>query len=139
MAPPTSPTVLSPVPGLKRIHALTTQAAYELHVDLEDFDNGTAYAHYGSFGVGLLSVDPEEDGYTHSLWPATRALQVGLQATAGMGKGKGSLAVSPAGSTKAVFPGQDQGFSLHLPVPTGPHTSHVKLAGPHLQNHPFCR
>ncbi|XP_065735367.1 fibrinogen C domain-containing protein 1 [Phocoena phocoena] len=49
--------------GLKRIHALTTQAAYELHVDLEDFDNGTAYAHYGSFGVGLLSVDPEEDGY----------------------------------------------------------------------------
>jgi hypothetical protein len=32
-------------------------------VDLEDFDNGTAYAHYGSFGVGLFSVDPEEDGY----------------------------------------------------------------------------
>eukprot|EP00070_Physeter_catodon_P020798 XP_023981863.1 fibrinogen C domain-containing protein 1-like [Physeter catodon] len=50
-------------PRLKRIHALTTQAAYELHVDLEDFDNGTAYAHYGSFGVGLFSVDPEEDGY----------------------------------------------------------------------------
>ncbi|XP_004593534.2 fibrinogen C domain-containing protein 1 [Ochotona princeps] len=49
--------------GLKRIHALTTQAAYELHVDLEDFDNGTAYAHYESFGVGLFSVDPEEDGY----------------------------------------------------------------------------
>ncbi|KAB1280153.1 Fibrinogen C domain-containing protein 1 [Camelus dromedarius] len=49
--------------GLKRIHALTTQAAYELHVDLEDFDNGTAYAHYRSFGVGLFSVDPEEDGY----------------------------------------------------------------------------
>uniref|UniRef100_A0A8C5ZI65 Fibrinogen C domain containing 1 n=1 Tax=Marmota marmota marmota TaxID=9994 RepID=A0A8C5ZI65_MARMA len=49
--------------GLKRIHALTTQAAYELHVDLEDFDNGTAYARYGSFGVGLFSVDPEEDGY----------------------------------------------------------------------------
>nr|XP_020043147.1 fibrinogen C domain-containing protein 1-like [Castor canadensis] len=49
--------------GLKRIHALTTQGAYELHVDLEDFENGTAYAHYGSFGVGLFSVDPEEDGY----------------------------------------------------------------------------
>ncbi|KAM8801072.1 fibrinogen C domain-containing protein 1 [Rhynchonycteris naso] len=49
--------------GLKRLHALTTQAAYELHVDLEDFDNGTAYARYGNFGVGLLSVDPEEDGY----------------------------------------------------------------------------
>ncbi|XP_036073771.1 fibrinogen C domain-containing protein 1 isoform X1 [Rousettus aegyptiacus] len=49
--------------GLKRLHALTSQAAYELHVDLEDFDNGTAYAHYGSFGVGLFSVDPEEDGF----------------------------------------------------------------------------
>ncbi|XP_012876742.1 PREDICTED: fibrinogen C domain-containing protein 1 [Dipodomys ordii] len=49
--------------GLKRIHALSTQATYELHVALEDFDNGTAYAHYGSFGVGLFSVDPEEDGY----------------------------------------------------------------------------
>nr|XP_056716628.1 fibrinogen C domain-containing protein 1 [Euleptes europaea] len=49
--------------GLKRIHALTTQASYELRIDLEDFDNGTAYAHYGAFSVGLFSVDPEEDGY----------------------------------------------------------------------------
>ncbi|XP_001369828.2 LOW QUALITY PROTEIN: fibrinogen C domain-containing protein 1 [Monodelphis domestica] len=49
--------------GLKRIHALTMQANYELHIDLEDFDNGTAYAHYGNFAVGLFSVDPEEDGY----------------------------------------------------------------------------
>lgn len=32
-------------------------------MDLEDFDNSTAYARYGSFGVGLFSVDPEEDGY----------------------------------------------------------------------------
>lgn len=32
-------------------------------MDLEDFDNGTAYAHYRSFGVGLFSVDPEEDGF----------------------------------------------------------------------------
>lgn len=52
-----------PTLGLRRIHALTTQATYELHVDLEDFDNGTAYARYGSFAVGLFSVDPEEDGY----------------------------------------------------------------------------
>ncbi|XP_042335410.1 fibrinogen C domain-containing protein 1 [Sceloporus undulatus] len=49
--------------GLKRIHALTTQASYELRIDLEDFDNETAYAHYGTFSVGLFSVDPEEDGY----------------------------------------------------------------------------
>ncbi|KAK1334045.1 hypothetical protein QTO34_005044 [Cnephaeus nilssonii] len=49
--------------ALARLHALTAQAAYELHVDLEDFDNGTAYARYGRFGVGLRSVDPEDDGY----------------------------------------------------------------------------
>ncbi|XP_061459865.1 fibrinogen C domain-containing protein 1 [Rhineura floridana] len=49
--------------GLKQIHALTTQASYELRIDLKDFDNGTAFAHYGTFSVGLFSVDPEEDGY----------------------------------------------------------------------------
>ncbi|XP_063172176.1 fibrinogen C domain-containing protein 1 [Candoia aspera] len=49
--------------GLKRIHTLSTQGTYELRIDLEDFDNGTAYAHYGTFAVGLFSVDPEEDGY----------------------------------------------------------------------------
>ncbi|CAM5109378.1 unnamed protein product [Natator depressus] len=49
--------------GLARLHALTTQASYELRIDLEDFDNGTAFAQYGTFGVGLFSVDPEEDGY----------------------------------------------------------------------------
>ncbi|NXF11856.1 FBCD1 protein, partial [Smithornis capensis] len=49
--------------GLKRIHMLTVQGSYELRIELEDFDNGTAFAHYGSFGVGLFSVDPEEDGY----------------------------------------------------------------------------
>lgn len=52
-----------PSAGLKRIHLLTVQGSYELRIDLEDFDNGTAFAHYGSFGVGLFSVDPEEDGY----------------------------------------------------------------------------
>ncbi|XP_014798217.1 PREDICTED: fibrinogen C domain-containing protein 1 [Calidris pugnax] len=53
--------------GLKRIHVLTVQGSYELRIDLEDFDNGTAFAHYGSFGVGLFSVDPEEDGYPVSI------------------------------------------------------------------------
>ncbi|XP_058861509.1 fibrinogen C domain-containing protein 1-like isoform X1 [Acipenser ruthenus] len=49
--------------GMKRIHALTMQANYELRIDLEDFENSTAFAHYGTFGVGLFSVDPDEDGY----------------------------------------------------------------------------
>ncbi|KAG9354243.1 hypothetical protein JZ751_012367 [Albula glossodonta] len=49
--------------GMKHIHALTIQANYELRIDLEDFENSTAYAQYGTFGVGLFSVDPDDDGY----------------------------------------------------------------------------
>lgn len=49
--------------GLKQIHALSIQGNYELRVDLEDFENSTAYAQYGTFGVGLFSVDPDDDGY----------------------------------------------------------------------------
>lgn len=49
--------------GLKQIHALSIQGNYELRIDLEDFENSTAYAQYGTFGVGLFSVDPDDDGY----------------------------------------------------------------------------
>lgn len=49
--------------GLKRIHALTIQSHYELRVEMEDFENSTAYAQYGTFGIGLFSVDPERDSY----------------------------------------------------------------------------
>ncbi|XP_076125929.1 fibrinogen C domain-containing protein 1 [Alosa pseudoharengus] len=49
--------------GMKRIHALTIQANYELRIDLEDFENSTSFAQYASFGVGLFSVDADEDGY----------------------------------------------------------------------------
>ncbi|TRY65004.1 hypothetical protein DNTS_024659 [Danionella cerebrum] len=51
------------IQSLKRIHALTIQANYELHIDMEDFENSTSFAQYASFGVGLFSVDPDEDGY----------------------------------------------------------------------------
>lgn len=60
---------------------LTVQGSYELRIDLEDFDNGTAFAHYGSFGVGLFSVDPEEDGYPVSI--------ADYSGTAGRGMGRG--------------------------------------------------
>ncbi|XP_016311206.1 fibrinogen C domain-containing protein 1 [Sinocyclocheilus anshuiensis] len=53
--------------GMKRIHALTIQANYELRIDMEDFENSTSFAKYGSFGVGLFSVDPDEDGYPLSV------------------------------------------------------------------------
>ncbi|XP_046695649.1 fibrinogen C domain-containing protein 1 isoform X2 [Silurus meridionalis] len=49
--------------GLRQIHALSIQANYELRIDLEDFENSTAFAQYDMFGVGLFSVDPEDDGY----------------------------------------------------------------------------
>ncbi|XP_035236347.1 fibrinogen C domain-containing protein 1-like [Anguilla anguilla] len=49
--------------GLRQIYALTIQANYELRIDLEDFENNTAFAKYGTFGVGLFSVDPDDDGY----------------------------------------------------------------------------
>lgn len=49
--------------GLKQIHVLSIQGNYELRIDLEDFENSTAFAQYGVFGVGLFSVDPEDDGY----------------------------------------------------------------------------
>ena len=35
----------------------------ELRIDIADFENGTAYASYGLFAVGLDSVNPDEDGY----------------------------------------------------------------------------
>ncbi|KAJ7988363.1 hypothetical protein DPEC_G00322780 [Dallia pectoralis] len=57
------PKQLIPHLGLKQIHALSIQGNYELRIDLEDFDNSTAYAQYGTFGVGLFSVDPDDDGY----------------------------------------------------------------------------
>lgn len=91
-----------PVPGLKRIHLLTVQGAYELRIDLEDFDNGTAFAHYGTFGVGLFSVDPEEDGY-----PITIADYSGTAGRAGgahshqnprAGVFQSALAAAPAAS-----------------------------------------
>ncbi|XP_077418098.1 fibrinogen C domain-containing protein 1-like isoform X2 [Vanacampus margaritifer] len=49
--------------GLQRIYALTRSGGYELRIDMADFDNATAFAHYGDFSVGRDSVNPEEDGY----------------------------------------------------------------------------
>ncbi|KAG8447602.1 hypothetical protein GDO86_014926 [Hymenochirus boettgeri] len=49
--------------GLQRLHLLTMQAHYQLRIDLEDFENSTSYALYNTFGVGLFSVNPDEDGY----------------------------------------------------------------------------
>ncbi|XP_035807240.2 fibrinogen C domain-containing protein 1-like [Amphiprion ocellaris] len=49
--------------GLQRIYSLTRSGVYELRIDMSDFDNATAFAHYSQFSVGRDSVNPEEDGY----------------------------------------------------------------------------
>lgn len=50
-------------PGLQRIYFLTRSGGFELRIDMADFDNATAFAHYAEFSVGRDSVNPEEDGY----------------------------------------------------------------------------
>ncbi|XP_029999383.1 fibrinogen C domain-containing protein 1-like isoform X2 [Sphaeramia orbicularis] len=49
--------------GLQRIYSLTRSGGMELRIDMADFDNATAFAHYADFSVGRDSVNPEEDGY----------------------------------------------------------------------------
>ncbi|XP_074055623.1 microfibril-associated glycoprotein 4 [Macrotis lagotis] len=50
--------------GLKNIHLLTLKQKYELRVDLEDFENNTAYAKYTEFSISPNAINAEEDGYT---------------------------------------------------------------------------
>lgn len=50
--------------GLQNLHLLTLKQKYELRVDLEDFENNTAYAKYIDFSISPNAVSAEEDGYT---------------------------------------------------------------------------
>ncbi|XP_014117770.1 PREDICTED: microfibril-associated glycoprotein 4, partial [Pseudopodoces humilis] len=49
--------------GLQSLALLTLQARYELRVELEDFENNSAAATYGSFALSPTAVSAEEDGY----------------------------------------------------------------------------
>nr|XP_021403369.1 microfibril-associated glycoprotein 4 [Lonchura striata domestica] len=49
--------------GLQSVALLTLQARYELRVELEDFENNSAAATYGSFALSPTAVSAEEDGY----------------------------------------------------------------------------
>uniref|UniRef100_G3U7Q2 Microfibril associated protein 4 n=1 Tax=Loxodonta africana TaxID=9785 RepID=G3U7Q2_LOXAF len=53
-----------PRPGLENLHLLTLKQKYELRVDLEDFENNTAFAKYLEFSISPNAVSAEEDGYT---------------------------------------------------------------------------
>lgn len=48
--------------GLETMHVMTQAKAYELRVDMEDFEGQKVYAHYSSFAVG-----PESEGYKLSV------------------------------------------------------------------------
>ncbi|XP_052051280.1 microfibril-associated glycoprotein 4 [Apodemus sylvaticus] len=50
--------------GLQNLHLLTLKQKYELRVDLEDFENNTAFAKYTDFSISPNAVSAEEDGYT---------------------------------------------------------------------------
>ena len=60
--------------GLENIHAWTTYRDYQLRIDLEDFDNKTAFAHYDRF-----YVESERHGYKLHVY--------GYQGSAGDGLG----------------------------------------------------
>lgn len=87
-------------------------------MDLEDFENGTAYARYGSFGVGLFSVDPEEDGYplTVADYSGTAGGKRARQGKGGRVWGRGRPPVSPLRRSKKP---QASAPDLHLEAPPG--------------------
>ncbi|XP_014749550.1 PREDICTED: microfibril-associated glycoprotein 4-like [Sturnus vulgaris] len=47
--------------GLHSLALLTLQARYELRVELEDFENNSAAATYGSFALSPTAISAEED------------------------------------------------------------------------------
>ncbi|MXQ93282.1 hypothetical protein E5288_WYG003646 [Bos mutus] len=56
--------IAPPFSGLQNMHLLTLKQKYELRVDLEDFENNTAFAKYADFSISPNAVSAEEDGYT---------------------------------------------------------------------------
>ncbi|XP_026544738.1 microfibril-associated glycoprotein 4 [Notechis scutatus] len=50
--------------GLQNIYLLTLKQKYELRVELEDFENNTAFAKYADFSLSPNAISAEEDGYT---------------------------------------------------------------------------
>lgn len=61
---PTNDFLFLPGLGLQNIHLLTLKQKYELRVELDDFDNNTAFAKYADFSLSPNAISAEEDGYT---------------------------------------------------------------------------
>lgn len=56
--------IFPPFLGLQNIHFLTLKQKYELRVELDDFENNTAFAKYADFSLSPNAISAEEDGYT---------------------------------------------------------------------------
>uniref|UniRef100_A0A8C3BPF5 Fibrinogen C-terminal domain-containing protein n=1 Tax=Cairina moschata TaxID=8855 RepID=A0A8C3BPF5_CAIMO len=79
--------------GLQTLHLLTLQGRYELRVELEDFENNTAAATYGTFALSPHAISAEEDGYT---------LHVGRFVDGGAGRGAGGARGGGLGAAGGV-------------------------------------
>lgn len=56
--------IFPPFLGLQNIHLLTLKQKYQLRVELDDFENNTAFAKYADFSLSPNAISAEEDGYT---------------------------------------------------------------------------
>lgn len=106
-----------PSAGLQNLHLLTLKQKYELRVDLEDFENNTAYAKYADFSIAPNAVSAEEDGY--SLYVA--GFEDGGAGTLLAGGGRG-------GRQPSLIPGQ-KGPQLAPSQPRSPGRSQARRLG----------
>uniref|UniRef100_A0A8B9MRG6 Fibrinogen C-terminal domain-containing protein n=1 Tax=Accipiter nisus TaxID=211598 RepID=A0A8B9MRG6_9AVES len=88
--------------------ASTGSGRYELRVELEDFENNTAAATYGTFALSPHAVSAEEDGYT---------LHVGNFVDGGAGRGARGGAPSrrgPSGGGTGSTSGVGRGYGVNV-------------------------
>ncbi|XP_021103187.1 microfibril-associated glycoprotein 4 isoform X1 [Heterocephalus glaber] len=121
--------------GLQNLHLLTLKQKYELRVDLEDFENNTAYAKYVDFSISPNAVSAEEDGYT--LYVAGFEDGGAGRATAGSKPAPASSCLGPESSCPGPAPRQPcegAAVSLHCRRPSIQQTSNSGRVPPSHQD-----
>lgn len=100
------------------MHLLTLKQKYELRVDLEDFENNTAFAKYADFSISPNAVSAEEDGYTLYVSGFEDGGAGTLCQLCGAGDGEGHWAQAPPPRPPCVWLGGPPRASfLSCPVP----------------------
>ena len=98
------------------MHLLTLKQKYELRVDLEDFENNTAFAKYADFSISPNAVSAEEDGYTLYVSGFEDGGAGTLRQLCGAGDGEGHWAQAPPPQPPRVWlGGPSQGHLPQLP------------------------